>query len=197
MSTKASQARDNAGLFLDHQTEHALPKKRSQRLRRAGLVDGIVDGERVLIAAPAKEPLEREIEIRIRVAICAAGVLCWKHTVETCVCCGQRPTQRTGLGIGCADLICIVPPFGRFLAIEVKRPSTRNAKRDEHQRKWMGIVRRHGGVAGVATNELEALELLASARRPNDARRSPSGAATESNSVAAPPISTVQGEKGQ
>lgn len=130
------------------------------------LVDGIVDGERVLIHTPQKEPLERAIELRIRVALNAAGALCWKHTVETCHACGQRPTPRTGLGLGCADLICIVPPFGRFLAVEVKRPSTRNAKRDEHQRKWMAVVRRHGGVAGVATCEEEALALLDEARRP-------------------------------
>lgn len=130
------------------------------------LVDGIVDGERVLVHTPSKEPLERAIELRIRVALNAAGALCWKHTVETCHGCGQRPTARTGLGLGCADLICIVPPFGRFLAIEVKRPSTRNAKRDEHQRRWMAVVRRHGGVAGVATSEAEAMALLEEARRP-------------------------------
>lgn len=141
------------------------PEEKAQRRKRSGgLVDGIVNGERVLLATPKPEPLERAIEIRIRVAICAAGVLCWKHTVETCVRCGQRPTSRTGLGVGCADLICVVPPYGRFLAIEVKRPKTRNAKRDSHQRKWMAMVRRYGGVAGVATCEAEALALLVEAR---------------------------------
>ena len=129
-----------------------------------------VNGESVVVYNPPKGALEREIEIQIRVAICAQGILCFKHTVETCKMCGSRPTARTGLGTGCADLICIVPPYGRFLAIEVKRPKTRNAKRDAHQRKWIAMVRRYGGVAGVATSVEEAMALVAEARGSRDVR---------------------------
>lgn len=110
-------------------------------------------------------PLERKIEEGIRIAVSSAGILCWKHRIESCPHCGGRPKRGQGLGLGCADLICVVPPFGRFLAIEVKRPSTRNAKRDEHQRQWMGVVRRHGGIAGVATNVEEAMALVELARQ--------------------------------
>ena len=166
MTTKALQARENAGLFLDPATEQALPKKRSQRRVRAGtqLVDGIVNGERVLLHTPTKEPLERAIELRIRAVLATKGIIVWKHVIEVCHVCGTRPSPRTGLGRACADLICIVPPLGRVLAIEVKRPSKRNAARDAHQRHWAAVVRRHGGIAGIATCEAEALALLAEAR---------------------------------
>lgn len=110
-------------------------------------------------------PLERKIEEEIRVALSKAFIMCMKHRVELCPHCGGAPKKGSGLGLGCADLICVVPPYGRFLAIEVKRPSAKNAKRDEHQRQWMSVVRAHGGVAGVATNVDEAFTLLALARR--------------------------------
>lgn len=126
----------------------------------------LLDGERVLVHTPAKEPRERAIELRIRVAIASQGVMILKHSVEACHACGVRPRPHTGLGKGTADLFCIVPPFGRVLFIEVKRPSTRNRKRDEHQRVRAACVRRHGGVSGVATSEEEALALLEEARRP-------------------------------
>jgi hypothetical protein len=111
-----------------------------------------------------KEPLEEIIEEGIRVALFEAGVWCQKHRVDPCHLCMAKPRRGQGLGHGCPDLICVVPPFGRFLAIEVKRKKTRNAKRDAHQRLWMGAIRRFGGIAGVATNVAEALALLELAR---------------------------------
>jgi VRR-NUC domain len=160
---KALGARESAP-FLSSDTERASAKRPPQRRRRAGLVDAVIGGERVLLATNP-EPLERGIELQIRVALNAAGIMCMKHRIEVCPHCGGRPKKGQGLGLGCADLICVVPPYGRFLGVEVKRPSTRNAKRDEHQRKWMAVIRRYGGVAGVATNEEEALALVELARR--------------------------------
>lgn len=112
-----------------------------------------------------KEQLERDIETEIRVALNQANLMVMKHRIELCPHCGGKPKTGQGLGLGCADLICVVPPYGRFLAIEVKRPKTRCAKRDEHQRQWMTVVRQYGGVAGVATNVDEAFGLLDLARR--------------------------------
>jgi hypothetical protein len=109
-------------------------------------------------------PTEKVIETRIRIALVAVGVMCMKHRVEMCPHCGGKPKKGQGLGYGCADLICVVPPYGRLLAIEVKRPHTRNAKRDEHQRRWMKVVQQFGGVAGVATSVEEAFALLKLAR---------------------------------
>jgi hypothetical protein len=151
--------RGNAAFFCTKTTEHPSPKKRSQRLKRAAkteLIDGIVAGERVKIAK-VREPREKGIEIQIRVALAAAGILCWKHNVDF------RAAFGRGLGRGVADLICVVPPYGRFLAIEVKRPSTRNRTTAE-QRRWIAVVQQFGGVAGVATSVEEAMVLAECAR---------------------------------
>lgn len=145
------------GLFLTPETERPLSGERSQRRKRAGaLIDGIVGGERVLIHEPKQAPLEKAIEIRIRVALATAGVWVKKHNID------RRSTFGTGLGIGCPDLVCIVPPFGRMLFVEVKRPGR---KPSEEQQRWIDVVQRFGAVAGVATCEEEALELVEEARR--------------------------------
>ncbi len=134
------------------------------RKSKAGLVDGIVNGERVLIATKP-EPLEKGIEIQIRVAIGAAGHIVWKHTVEACHHCGKRPTKRTGLGEGASDLICIHKATGRFIGIEVKRPKYSPSDVRPRQRVWLETVRRWGGVTGIATSVEEALAIVELAGR--------------------------------
>ncbi len=107
---------------------------------------------------------EKAIEVEIRLALEKGGLMLMKHRVELCPYCGGRPKRGQGLGLGCADLIGVVSPYGRFLAIEVKVPKRKNAKRDDHQRRWMEVVRRYGGIAGVATSVAEAWELVRLAR---------------------------------
>ena len=112
-----------------------------------------------------KEPLEKEIQPRIREVVASLpDVRVFEHNVFPCWDCGKRPSKDTGLGEHAADLLVIVGPYGRACFIEVKRPSNRNAKRDAPQREWAKFVRRVGGVAGVATNEAEAIALVAEAR---------------------------------
>ena len=73
---------------------------------------------------------------------------------------------RTGLDAkGVSDLICIVPPFGVFLAIEVKRPKYSPSDVTPDQRAYLAAVRHFGGVSGIATCEDEALALVAEARQ--------------------------------
>jgi hypothetical protein len=112
---------------------------------------------RMVVTRP-KPPREKAVEIAIRVALAAAGILVMKHAVD------NRGHLRTGLGIGVADLICVVPPHGRFLAIEVKRPGAR-ARTSLVQKRWLAVVRRFGGVTGVATSVEEAMALVEEARR--------------------------------
>jgi len=179
--TKPLRGRGDAAPFFGPENEHPFKAKRPSRSKvpqplakarpqvsratanRKGYLDGIVDGERVLIA---DAPLESEkgIEIRTRVALVAAGVLVMKHTVEVCHRCRQRPSQRTGLGTGATDLLCIVPPMGRALFIEMKRPgySPSDVRPDQHC--FMKVVRTFGAVSGIATSEEEALALLELAR---------------------------------
>lgn len=105
----------------------------------------------------AKPQLESEVLRDIRKALCREGILCLRHHVD-------NRQSRTGLGLGVADLICVVPPHGVLCAIEVKRPGSRS-RVSAHQRMWATVVRLHGGIYGVATSVDEARALIALARR--------------------------------
>lgn len=178
--TKSLRGRGDAAPFFGSRNEHPFkdeqeasnpaPQLRklapSARKSNRNLRDGIVNGERVLIVEPkALKESERSAEIRTRVALVAAGVLVMKHTVEACHQCGRRPSERAGLGKGTTDLFCIVPPMGRALFIEMKKPgySPSDVRPDQHC--FMGVVRRFGAISGIATSPEEALALLGLARR--------------------------------
>lgn len=162
-------------LASDTVAQEGATRKSPQRRKRAsgGLVDAVIGGERVLLATdPA--PREKGVEISIRVALSAAGVLVMKHHVDNrgqkpCPKCGHKDPQRgarTGLGIGVSDLICVVPPYGRFVGIEVKRPGyTASDVRDE-QKRWLSVVRRFGGITGIASSVEEAMAIIELARKP-------------------------------
>ena len=83
---------------------------------------------------------------------------------------GRKTTVRFGLCVGSSDLLCIVGPRGRWLAIEVKAEEWKPAKsgaafqHEEEQRQWIAVVERFGGVGGFATNEDEAMALVERAR---------------------------------
>lgn len=173
--SKPVSGRSDAALFLALNTAHPkndgrsgkaasrngkshakTPRSRTKSQNASTeIVDGIVGGERVKLFVP-KSKVEREkgIEIRIRVALAARGVMVMKHHVD------NRGLKRTGLGLGVADLICIVPPMGRFVAIEVKRPGYTPSDVRPDQTRWLGIVQRFGAVAGIATTVEEALAII-------------------------------------
>ena len=67
-----------------------------------------------------------------------------------------------GLCVGSADLVGLVLPFGRFLAIEVK---TDQGRATPEQEQWIAIVRNFGGAAGVARSVEDAMALVEEARR--------------------------------
>lgn len=177
--TKSLRGRGDAAPFLTPEnTGHPITDERvcsnpapqlgkvarAARKRNRNLQDGIVNGERVLIAKPPKES-EKGVEIRTRVALVAVGVLVMKHTVEACHKCRQRPSARTGLGTGTSDLICVVPPYGRFLGIEMKAPGYSPSDVSPDQHCWLAVIRRFGGITGVASSPEEALALVELARR--------------------------------
>jgi len=109
-------------------------------------------------AKKAKPPLESRIKADIRAAVIAEGCLCWVHNVD-------NRFLSTGLGLGTSDLICVVPPYGRFLGIEIKRPGYEPSRVSDNQRAWLAAVRKFGGVTGIATNVTEALALVHEARQ--------------------------------
>ena len=106
-----------------------------------------------------KPELEQPIKLRIRDALVAAGCMAKIHVTD------NRNFKHTGLGDGTSDLICIVPPLGRALAIEVKRPKYSPSDVTPDQRCFLDAVRKFGGVSGIATNVAEALALVAEAKQ--------------------------------
>lgn len=106
----------------------------------------------------AKPPLESTIKAAIRAAVIGEGCLCWVHNVD-------NRMMHTGLGLGTSDLVCVVPPYGRFLGIEIKRPGYCPSDVSDNQRNWLAAVRKFGGVSGIATNVHEALALVRESRQ--------------------------------
>ncbi len=138
-------------------------RKKNSRSAK-GLIDAVIGGERVLLAVDPG-PGERGTQLQIRTALSSAGIRVLPHSIFPCHACGVKPRKEAGLGRACADLICVVPPYGRFCAIEVKTEKTKDRKRDKHQREWAKWIRYYGGVAGVATTVEEAFALVAMARK--------------------------------
>ena len=111
------------------------------------------DKHRVYVP-PVKPEREQSIKLRIRDALVAAGCMAKIHVTD------NRNFKHSGLGDGTSDLICIVPPRGTFLAIEVKRPKYSPSDVTPDQRCFLAAVRKFGGVSGIATNVEEALALV-------------------------------------
>lgn len=112
----------------------------------------------------ARPKQESDVVSEIRIALAKAGVLIWRNHVSVTK---QESGHfaRSGLATGSADLIGLVPPSGRFIAIECKRP--KGGRVTERQRSWLEVVRECGGVAGVARSVDEAMLLVEEARRPS------------------------------
>ncbi len=132
----------------------------SYRLCQRVLVPGLetCDKHRVYVP-PTKPELEQPIKLRIRDALVAAGCMAKIHVVD------NRIFKHTGLGNGCSDIICVVPPHGTFLAVEVKRPKYSPSDVTPDQRAFLRAVRHFGGVSGIATNVEEALALVDEAKQ--------------------------------
>lgn len=75
---------------------------------------------------------------------------------------GRVVHLRTGLAVGSADLIGILAPAGRLVALEVK---TGRAVASPQQVMWAELVRRRGGFAAVVRSVEEATAALERARR--------------------------------
>lgn len=114
-------------------------------------------GASVVWTPKPKTEKEAPIKARIRAALIEAGCLVWVHDID-------YRLGKTGLGKGTSDIICVVPPRGRFLGVEVKRPGFSPSDVRPDQRAWINAVRKFGGVAGIATTVAEALDLVAEAR---------------------------------
>lgn len=127
--------------------------------KKAGAQQSMIEP---VLVTPTFEEKEHETKAKITSALIASGVLVWNNPVGR----GKAPSGRWlqwGLCTGSADLIGLVPPYGRFLGIETKKP--KGGVESEDQRRWIELVRRWKGVAGFARTVEEALALANEARR--------------------------------
>jgi hypothetical protein len=86
-------------------------------------------------------------------------VLVWRNTVGVGEDDGRRVTY--GLALGSSDLVGLLGPHGRFVALEVKTPAGRLT---EHQVRFLERVRQRGGIAAVVRSVAEARAAIAQAR---------------------------------
>lgn len=108
---------------------------------------------------------ESEIQAQIRQALGREHDLTlWRNNVgvaEMWSSAGKPQAVRYGLCVGSSDLIGLLAPAGRFVALEVKKPGE---KPTEEQRKFMAHVRQMGGFAAVVRSADEARAAVQRAR---------------------------------
>jgi len=89
----------------------------------------------------------------------ARGIPAWRQNAGLLLVGEGGRKRAVKLGSkGMPDIIGIIPPAGRFLAVEVKR--SKKAKLTIHQEAFLEAVRRSGGVAAVVKDPEDVLRLL-------------------------------------
>jgi len=98
---------------------------------------------------------ETRIQNLIRIALSEKGVVNFRNNTGILKDRNGRAV-RFGLCVGSADIIGLTP-HGRFVAIEVK---CEGKKPTEAQVRFIELVKKHGGIAGVAHSVQEALDIV-------------------------------------
>ena len=108
---------------------------------------------------------ETAIQEAVRLALGAeVDLVLWRNSTgqtEEWSAKGGVRHMRYGLAKGSADLVGILAPHGRLVALEVKTPTGRVAPEQE---QWLALVRRMGGFACVVRSVADARAALARAR---------------------------------
>lgn len=109
---------------------------------------------------------ESEIQARIRLALGEEHDLTlWRNNVgvaEMWSSAGKSQRVQYGLCVGSSDLIGLLAPRGRMVALEVKKPGE---KPTPEQVKFQAHVRAMGGFAAVVCSPDEARAAVARARQ--------------------------------
>jgi len=103
---------------------------------------------------------ESAIQDSIKRAAPALGVLLFRNNSGV-----ARRRVRFGLAVGSSDLIGLLVPSGRFIAIEVKSAS---GKPTEEQLAFLDAVRAAGGFGAIVRSLDEARDAIARARSGGD-----------------------------
>ncbi len=104
---------------------------------------------------------EHDIQTAIRKVLARLpDLILWRNnTGATRV---QNRIIRFGLCVGSSDLVGILAPAGRLVALEVKSSAGRTTPAQE---VFLALVRKHGGFAAVVRSVPEALAAIDRARR--------------------------------
>jgi len=109
---------------------------------------------------PRRAPIEATIQTAIRLALGREPDLAlWRNETGVAVHNGRR--VRYGLCVGSADIIGILAPAGRFVALEVK---TATGRVSPDQVRFLQLVRNRGGFAAVVRSVDDARAALERAR---------------------------------
>jgi hypothetical protein len=103
---------------------------------------------------------EADTQDAIRLAAHSLGLVLWRNSVGLAVD-GLRRI-RYGLAVGSSDLIGIIMPEGRFIALEVKSATGRPTPEQE---RFLDLVRRSGGFAAVVRSVEDVRAAVERARR--------------------------------
>lgn len=117
-------------------------------------------------SARVRAPLERDVLQEIRLELGREPDLTlWRNSTGVTVelgAAGDRRTIRYGLAVGSSDLIGILAPSGRLVALEIKSSTGRVTS---EQVQFLEVVRRRGGFGAVVRSVDEARAALERARR--------------------------------
>lgn len=94
-----------------------------------------------------KAPTEQDLVRQCLRLLQLRGVFCWRNNTGVLRDARNRPV-RFG-AVGSADILGVLRPDGRLLALELKRPGR---KPTPPQEAWLEAVRQAGGVALVVTD---------------------------------------------
>jgi hypothetical protein len=100
------------------------------------------------------KPKEKDIQTAILGYVRSLGIVAWKSNT-TGIWVAKRNTYIKSAMRGVADLLGVIPGTGRFLSIEVKRPS---GKQEEEQIHFEELIKGANGIYILAhsVEEVEA-----------------------------------------
>ena len=90
-----------------------------------------------------KPLLEKDIQAQCLQYLSLVGIPAWRQNQGLfCDAKGKRRVKAAHIE-GISDIIGLIPPIGRFLAVEVKRPGRHP---ETHQESLLGWVNQKGGL---------------------------------------------------
>lgn len=105
----------------------------------------------------AAVPLERDIQRSVLDLLALLKIRAWRINQQGVPLHNGSGKYRPGPTRGMSDVIAALPPNGRWLAVEIKRPGK---KATPAQQKFLDQVNSVGGLAFVATSADEVRRVL-------------------------------------